>query len=224
MTFVLRSTKLPEELVLLLKSNLSLDKDIFNIIFEILKNNRSIELLLNDTFSFFDGEKRFLEMIRSLGWLHFRDRLTALYLNQIKDGHYHSQIDTTILNDLLILEQKLEDHTIQWGARSYLLGIYLTALKLSDDNFHFKIPNVVFDLLKVSRGRIEKIDWMVLTLWHFSNFLGDKKLHEAIVNERKTYQDLYLMLSNSQQKNMLENFLNYSYSIQDSDYFKDVFI
>lgn len=224
MELVLRSYQLPEELVFLLKSNLTHDKDIFDYIYEVLAPNLSLQHLFNQTFSFIDGEKSFKEMMKSLGWLHFRDRLCALYLNRIKDGQYPSQIDSSVINDLLILEQRLEDHTIQSVSRGYLLGFYLAVLSLSDGNFSAQIPRVVFDLLKVTRSRIENIDWMVLTLWHFSNFLGEKVLHEAVINERKTYQDLYKMLLESQKKQMFRNLLHYSYSIKDGDYFKNQLI
>lgn len=221
MDLVLRPYKLPDELIFLLKSNMTHDQDILSFIYEVLENNQSLQYLFNHTFSYVEGEKTFREMMKSLGWLHFRDRLSALYLNRIRDGYFPTQIDSSLINDMLILEQRLEDNTIQSVSRSYLLGFYLTTLKLTDEHFSARIPRVVFDLMKISRSRIERIDWMVLLLWHFATFLGDKYLHEAIVNERKTYQELYERLTKAQQKHMIRNFLHYSYSIQDPDFFKN---
>lgn len=224
MDLVLRPYKLPDELVLLLKSNMTHDKDIFDFIYVTLEDNQSLQYLFNHTFSYVDGEKNFKEMMKSLGWLHFRDRLSALYLNRIKDGRYPTQIDSSLINDMLILEQRLEDNTIQSVSRSYLLGLYLTTLKLTDDFFSARIPRVVFDLMKVSRTRIERIDWMILLLWHFALFLSDKKLQELIVNERKTYKDIYQQLSKEQQKYMMTNLLHYAYSINEADFFKNQMI
>lgn len=224
MELVLRPYKLPDELVFLLKSNLTHDKDIFSFIYETLEDNQSLQYIFNHTFSYVEGERNFKEMMKSLGWLHFRDRLSALYLNRIKDGKYPTQIDSSLINDMLILEQRLEDNTIQSVSRSYLLGFYLTSLKLTDDYFSARIPRVVFDLLKLSKTRIERIDWMLLLLWHFAIYLGEKYLHQSIVNERKTYKDLYQELSEDQQKKMMTNFLHYAYSINDGELFKNQMI
>lgn len=220
MELVLRPYKLPNELVFLLKSNLTHDRDVFSFIYETLEDNQSLQYIFNHTFSYAEGEKNFKEMMKSLGWLHFRDRLSALYLNRIKDGKYPTQIDTSLINDMLILEQRLEDNTIQSVSRSYLFGFYLTALKLTDDYFSVRIPRVVFDLMKLGRTRVERIDWMLLLMWHFAVYLGDKNLHGAIVNERKTYKDLYQQLTDDQQKQMMTNLLHYAYSINDGDFFK----
>jgi hypothetical protein len=88
-----------------------------------------------------------------------------------------------------------------------------------DNQFmEIKIPDQVPALLKLSQGRSERIDWLILILSHLVLSLGEKLLTSALVSGKK-FDELYALLPAEDQEQMHRNLLAYGASIQEPDLF-----
>ena len=116
------------------------------------------------------------------------------------------------------------NHGVTSFSRVFLLGFYLRLANLQiqrrENNkfIEIKIPEEIGAFLKLSQGRSEKIDWLILITMHLLNGLGDKLLMNALMQGKK-FEELYELMSSENKKIMLENLLAYGASIQEQDVF-----
>lgn len=220
MTILFNPIVLPDEFLNLLKIHL-MAKD--NYIDEICKSfspDSVIPIIFSNTFSQQGQKKELKDLIKTLGWLHFRDRVSSLFLNKIKNGFYPYNIDSSELDDILSLEKRLEPFTMQSISRSYLLGFYLTMDSLNHNRGMRKVPEKVFNLLKLSKVRSEKIDLIVIVLWLFIDLIPENKLNKAFGDAKISYAEIFDLLSPEDKKFFNQNIFNYLFSIKEKSLFK----
>jgi hypothetical protein len=76
----------------------------------------------------------------------------------------------------------------------------------------------VIALISQSTSHSEKVDHLILLLWHLYSFLGVDNLLERIKNH-ENYMSIYDSLSNEQKKIMIDYFLAYGCSINEQEIF-----
>lgn len=214
---------LPSEFVTLLKSNLSITTSPAPI-FDVIRPNQAIYLTLEKAFKEFDDGRGLEKTMIALGWSNFRDRMASVYIYKAIHGYYPKSTSMDLIEDLKDLENRFINHGVNSFSRVFLLGFYLrlaniqTQRRENNKFLEIKVPEVIGAFLKLSQGRSEKIDWLILIIMHLLNGLGDKLLMNSLMQGKK-FDELYELLSPENKKNMMENLLAYGASIQEPDIF-----
>lgn len=214
---------LPMEYVSLLKANISATTP-SNLVVDELKKNQALYLTLEKCFKEFDDGRGFEKTMAALGWANFRDRLASIYVHKSIFGHYPLKTSMDLVEDIKTFENRCSSHSVHGLSRTFLLGFYFrmanTQLQQRENNkfLEIKVPDEITSLLKLSQGRSDKIDWLILILMHLVSNLGDKMVAGALANGRK-FQDLYPLMSQDGKKQMMDNLLSYGASIYEQDTF-----
>ena len=215
--------KLPAEFVTLLKSNISISNSAAPV-FDILKTNKSIYLILQNAFKEFDDGRGIEKILLALGWENFRERMASMYMFRELHGQYPASTNMELVDDIRKLEAQFSSHTVHTFSRLFLLGFYLKMADIQESKkenpgtLELKIPFEIASLLKLSQGRTERTDWLILSLWHFTSALGDKAVMGALVDGKK-FDDIYRMLTPRAREKMSDNLLAYGASINEEDIF-----
>jgi hypothetical protein len=215
--------KLPAEFVTLLKSNISVSNSAAPV-FDILKTNKSIYLLLQGALKEFDDGRGVEKILLALGWENFRERLASMYIFREIHGQYPAKTSMELVEDIKMLETLYSSHGVHTYSRLFLLGFYLRIAdiqvkkKNESDLTDFRVPFEMGPFLRLSQGRTERTDWLILTLWHLMLGLGEKNLLGAL-SAGKKFEEIYNMLSLRDRHKMNENFLAYGASINEDDIF-----
>ena len=214
---------LPAEFVTLLKSNLSVTTSPAPI-FDVIRPNQAIYLTLEKAFKEFDDGRGLEKTMIALGWANFRDRMASVYIYKAIHSEYPKSTSMDLVEDIKQMEARFTNHTVTSLSRLFLLGFYLRLANLQiqrrENNkfIEIKIPEEIGAFLKLSQGRSEKIDWLILITMHLLNGLGDKLLMNALMQGKK-FEELYELMSPENKRIMLENLLAYGASIQEHDVF-----
>ena len=213
---------LPEEFVSLLREQNFLHGENSANIAKVFMKYPSLNRLLTKSLSEFDqGNCRAEVIIQNLGWTSLRDRMASVFIKKQISGHYTYQTDLDFVQDTVDLEEKLIKHSILGSANSFLFSYYLKFLSIKYNVENFEIAKLEFypkleqsmKLLTHLQSRVVKIDWLMIQLMHFCEFIP----YEIVEEQVKTgnYENLYKMLSTSQRKIMMNNLLCYGYAIND---------
>ncbi len=213
--------KLPSEFITLLKTNLSSSS--FSI-FEVIRPFGAQYRILEKAFQEFDDGRGLEKLSTALGWANFRDRMASLYVYKAIYGDYPSKTDMELVEDIKRVETSFSAHSVHGYSRLFLLGFYLKLANIQiqtrqDNQFlEVRIPDGVLNALKLSQGRSEKIDWLILITMHLVNALEEKVLINLLLSG-KTFEDIYSLLSKEDREMMHENLLAYGASINEPDIF-----
>lgn len=221
--FQLPFVNLPVEYVQLLKSNLAVTTSPAPV-FDILKSNKALNTVLERAFQEFNDGRGIEKVMLALGWQNFRERMASLFVYKNIYGNYPGKTNIELVEDIKAFEDRFQDHSVHGYSRLFLLGFYLKMANLEIQRRHdnqfmeIKIPDQVPALLKLSQGRSERIDWLILILSHLVLSLGEKLLTSALVSGKK-FDELYALLPVEDQEQMHRNLLAYGASIQEPDLF-----
>lgn len=214
---------MPNEFVSLLKTNLSITTSPAPV-FDILRPNRAIYSVLETAFKEFDDGRGIEKTMIALGWSNFRDRMASLYVWKAIYGNFPNSTSMELVEEIKELEARFSSHGVHSLSRIFLLGFYLKLANLqiqrrSNNKFlEIKIPEELGSFLRLSQGRSEKTDWLILITLHLLNGLGDKLLMNALISGKKI-DELYSLLTADYRKMMMDNLLAYGASIGEQDIF-----
>lgn len=203
---------LPHEFLTLLKSHIPVTTAP-SLILDHLKANRSLTAILEAAFQEFTGKHGLDQALMGLGWANFRDRIASIYVYKVIYGNFPTKTDMGLVEDIKQIESQFSEHALHSYSRLFLLGFYL---KLA--NVDLKIPIEVKSLLKLTQGRSQRIDWLILILMHLLEGLGEKTVATGIAAGKKL-DELYPLMSSSARESMLNNLLAYGASIEEADVF-----
>lgn len=214
---------LPKELTQLLKSPINSNSS--GPIFEILKENRGLLEVLDIAFKEFNEGRGLEKTMVALGWANFRDRFASLYIYKAIHGKFPLKTDMGLVKDIQLLENKFSEMSVSGNSRAFLLGFYLKLAQIKTQELEknkfleYQLPvDLLYSILKITSTRAEKIDWIILMVYHFSVALGDKTLANSIVNE-KSFDEIYDRMDETDKRLMHDNFLSYGMSINESEIF-----
>jgi hypothetical protein len=214
---------LPTEFVTLLRSNLSVINST-EPIFNIIHPNRALFSILETAFKEFNDGRGLEKVMTALGWTSFRDRMASIYISKSIYGDYPTKTNIELVEDIQFIETRFSGHSVNGFSRLFLLGFYLKLANLeiqskADNKFlEIVLPNELEPLLKISPVRSEKIDWLILILFHLNASLGEGLLTKNLIAGKK-FEDLYMLMSKEDQEQMGQNLMAYSASIQESEVF-----
>jgi hypothetical protein len=164
------------------------------------------------------------KLIVGLGWVNLRDRMACLYLSKNLFEYYPDHFQVDLLEEIKLFETKYSDFSVDGFSRLFLLGFFMKmhnqkVMALDGgENRVMKFSDSLIPILKLSKVKSEKLDWLLIILQHFLNSLGVEKLKD-LISENKNFIQIYEMLSLEERKGMHSNLLAYSSSIFDSEFF-----
>jgi len=164
------------------------------------------------------------KLIVGLGWVNLRDRMACLYLSKNLFEYYPDHFQLDLLDEIKLFEVKFSDFGVDGFSRLFLLGFFMkihnqkVMVMDGGENQVIHFSDLLVPLLKLSKVKSEKLDWLLIILQHFLNYLGFEKLKELITKD-KNFIQIYEMLSLEERKVMHSNLLAYSSSIFDSEFF-----
>lgn len=214
---------LPTEFLSLLKTNISVSTSSAPV-FDVIKPNQALYCVLEKAFKEFDDGRGFEKTMIALGWANFRDRMASIYVYKSIYGNFPNKTSMDLVEDIKQLEVRFLNHSVTSLSRLFMLGFYLklanieTQRKENNKYIDIKIPEELGAFLKISQGRTEKIDWLILTTMHLLHGLGDKMLMNGLVSGKK-FSELYNLMAPELRKNMMDNLLAYGASIGEQDIF-----
>lgn len=223
MLFQLPHILMPKELVTLLRTSLAVTNSP-GPVFDHIRPNRGLMLLLEKAFKEFDDGRGVEKVMIALGWSHFRDRFASLYIFKSIYGHFPVKTDMSLVEDIKNIETLYGEFAIQSYSRLFLLGFYLSMANIEvrhkegQLNVPLQLPVEVLEVMKISQVRSERIDWLILMIWHLTSYLGKANLINKLTNGA-SFASLYQELSTEQQLHFTQNLLTYGASVQEDEVF-----
>lgn len=216
---------LPTELISLLREPGSTATGLDSPVSKMLRKSPGTSLVLERAFQEFNEHKVGLEKIFvTLGWAHFRDRMTSVFLFKALHGTFPDKTDMDLIDEVKRFESRFQDKGISGQSRLFLLGTYFKFFNIylsqRDDGATTSVtlPASVDTVLALSQVRSDRADWLILLCWHFDAYFQTAPLIQMLKGGA-TYQTLFGQLTKTQQQQMISNLLSYGASIQESDPF-----
>lgn len=212
---------LPYQFTSLLRANIQIGGQSLNNIRSFINSQRSMVILINLIFQDLGKKMELGSIIKAVGWTGFRDRMTNAYVDYAINGEFPTQPNIHNISSIIDLEEELKPFTVAGYSRGFLLGFYL---RMAQIQFEKKgkdfsvLTDELIKILKLSKIKIVKVDWMLLTLYHLEGYLGRDLLLEEISKGQK-FEKLYEKLTEDQRSVMMGNLLSYGYSIGDHEIF-----
>lgn len=213
---------LPKEFLTLLKEPNSSQKS--SQIISTLRSNPALSMVLEKAFAEFDEHQIGLEKISTtLGWDHFRDRMSSVYIYKILHSVFPDKTDMDLVEEIKLFEKRFSDKTLAGNSRLFILGFYLKILNLFEsyqntDVSLTQISKNVDKILNLTKARTDKPDWLILMVWHLVEFLGEVPLSQ-LVQRGTSWKEIYQTLTEEQKFHLVSNLLSYGASIHEDDPF-----
>ena len=97
-----------------------------------------------------------------------------------------------------------------------MLGMYLKFLEqdlIADgsiiDGDFLNIPEEIDNILKLNRKKTEKLDYIILFVWHLISFVGPDKTISFMKENDCKFQKIFEKLDDHFKRTLVGNFLNY---------------
>ena len=210
----------------LLSRNLYSSQHSNQFITQYITGRHSFHQLIVNCFLDVDPLKRISFIVKVLGWKSFRDRLSSVFISYVRDGRFPRQTNFPLANDLIAFDLQTSPYTTSGSSRAFLLAFYLKLSKIhlakSGEDFveeQLDIPPAVVSLFKKANIKVVKIDWAILLLWHFADYIGVNEL-DKLLDQKKRLQELQGLLTTEQKDELYTNLLIYSYAVNDQDFFQ----
>ena len=212
---------LPDYFTSILKSNMQVSGQSFATLNTFIYSKPALLALVQRIFKDLGTNVDVGKIIKSLGWVGFRNRIANAFLEYELNGFFPEVLDSSLIVDLLNIEEDVKQYEVSGYSRGFLLGFYLKIIEIKrkknkQDDFNFDLNFIPF--FEFSNSRFPKIDWSYLMILHFNEFLGEKNLKKHLVN-KVGFDHIYAELTEDQKNTFAENLLSYGCSIGESDIF-----
>jgi hypothetical protein len=215
--------KLPNEFVQLLKESISISATSYRQVSEFIYTTNSFRFIIQDHFSEYDPNKNITNIVKNLGWLHFRDRLSSIYIYRTMYHSYPMSTDIRLVNEIIQFENRFAKFSVESNSRLFLLGFYL---KMVEINLGFDLSYIwsnftknIDKILSIRQSHNPQIDWLILFIWHMDKYLGTEQFLELAHEVDVNCYDMMRKLNDKDRHQMVENMLNYGASIDDIEFF-----
>lgn len=186
-----------------------------------INSQKSMVVLINLVFQDLGKRLELGTIIKAVGWTGFRDRMTNAYIDYALNGEFSSTPNIRNISSIVDLEEELKPFTVAGFSRGFLLGFYLrmAQIEMEKKGKEFSIINdELIKMLKLSKIKIVKVDWLLLCLYHLEGYLG-RDLLLTEMDKGQSFENLFGKLTEDQKAVMMGNLLSYGYSIGDHEIF-----
>ena len=216
---------LPEYYTLLLVSNIQNSTQGNTGLEVYINENKELNALVRQIFRDIDPDGFLGKILLISGWNGIRNRLAAVFLEHAMTGKFPEKANLNLITDLVNVENKLRHFSPQGFCRAFLLAFYakmsLIQVKLKSDSRELGpliIKDEHIEFMKLSKAKSVRIDWLMLQLIQYEHFLGKERLAGLLKAETR-YASLFTLLSQEEQEQMMNKYLTYAASINDSEIF-----
>jgi hypothetical protein len=212
---------LPYQFTSLLRANMQVGGNSLDNIRVFINSQKSMVVLINLIFQDLGKKLEIGSIIKAVGWTGFRDRITNAYVDYALTGEFPSKPNIHNISSIIDLEEDVKPYSVAGFSRGYLLGFYLrmAQIQMEQTGKDFSIvTDELIKILKLSKIKIVKVDWLLLSLYHLEGYLGRDLLLSAI-DKGVRFEKLYEKLTEDQMSVMMRNLLSYGYSIGDHEIF-----
>lgn len=212
---------LPYQFTSLLRGNMQVGGNSLDNIRVFINSQRSMVVLINLIFQDLGKKLEIGSIIKAVGWTGFRDRITNAYVDYALTGEFPSKPNIHNISSIIDLEEDVKPYTVAGFSRGYLLGFYLrmAQIQMEQTGKDFSIvTDELIKILKLSKIKIVKVDWLLLSLYHLEGYLG-RDLLLSEIDKGVRFEKLYEKLTEDQMSVMMGNLLSYGYSIGDHEIF-----
>jgi len=217
---------LPDYYVQLLKDNMQGIEFNANHFNSYVYENKPFLSLISLHFKDIDSDLRMDAILKAMTWKGVRNRMARLFMHYELFGKFGlNDEDMAHLNDILFWEERFSAYSVDGHSRAFLLAFYfkMASFQVQDSlNNPLKkkgiIDEDVLNLFKYCKSRVQRIDWTYVLLDHFIHFLGKKKIL-ALLEDRLSYNEIFLLLNKKEQQEMTAGLLSYGASLFESEIF-----
>ena len=208
---------LPITFIGLLKSNMQTHSKAFLSLNKLLLEDNQIYSMAHRTFSSADKKFSVDKVLKNYGWLGFRDKVMANFLNHHENGFFSKNVSTLTLDKILNFEKTYSFLSLEGYSRNFLLGFYLSLMDFGSEHLEALLSPAFIKVIKLSKGRHIRTDIFLLTAYFLYVEMGeDLAIH---ISKGVNFEELFSMLSQSQKNAIVKNCLKYGSSIHDSTLF-----
>ena len=216
---------LPDYYTRLLVSNIQNTIQTNNHLEIYIHEHKEMNALVKKIFRDIDPDGFLGKILSISGWLGIRNRLAAVYLEYAMTNKFPESANLNYVTDIINVENKLRHFTPAGNNRAFLLAFYakmsLIYIKQRSSTNHVSpliIKDEHIDLMKYSKTKSVRIDWLMFQLIQFDHFLGSERVNALLKSETR-YEAMFSLLSGDEQEQMMKNFLTYGASIGDTEIF-----
>jgi hypothetical protein len=190
----------------------------------LITADRSLHMVLLRSFHDIDPASRIDRITSALGWQGLRDRFAGAYLEHRRTGQFPTCIRSEVLSDVLAFERLLKPYAIEGRSRTFLLGFYLKMLKLDQSREgqsgeEIVIDDSVVDLLSLSRSKVIKVDWALISMHLIASAIGVSDLRKMLVSNA-SHTEILGTLSQSEKVSYAKSLLAYGASLGEMEMFQ----
>lgn len=215
---------LPDDLAFLLKLNFQMSQKDLTTVQKFFYERPGL-LALAKIMSGRNDQNFILEReIKAQGWKIYLSKLTSLYIEKSLRGEFPKNDDIKLVLDIQNFEDQLSSYFIAGQSRAYLLGLYYKLWNIESSRSHISMNgnalsgiDDVFTILKKVRSKVLQIDYLFITLQHLVSYIGVDKL-SFLLDQGTDLKEIYIHLELAERKNLVDNLLSYSSSINEVDF------
>ena len=210
------SLGLPNDFTYLLKVDIHKKGSLINYLNSYISDRPSFNAIVAKCLAknkFDDGVEAFLH---STSWYNLRAKIASIYISYKEEGHWPNRINPSYVDELLLFEEKVKDFSVDGYSRGFLFVFYLKMVQVHSKSTNTFFPLSILKLLRLTRSKSIKIDWLLLILFKFRQFFGEEKLTEKL-KMGISFENMIKELPIRQKNEIFNEGLNYSYSIDDKE-------
>ncbi|MFN8369912.1 MAG: hypothetical protein U0T83_04705 [Bacteriovoracaceae bacterium] len=220
---------LPQDFVGLLKVNVAEKSENWRKIIEYVWSHPTLYYIVQNCFQGLDQKKPVDYIINTLGWKNFRDRLGAIFLYHFKYGMYPNQATLTNMDDVLKLNAIIENYAFIGSSRGYMFGLYLKFVQVMIEKNEMilnpndlKLNSDIINLLKLMNRKVERIDWLLIIIWHMVGFLGLEPVKNELTGNSLDYKKFLKKIKPEEREFFIQNCLMYGQAIHEPEIFTNL--
>ncbi len=217
---------IPEDLSWINAIYLNNSRKAYLSISENVHSKPFLKLHVEKLFSSYIKANSIESMLNALGWRGFRNRLASSYLYHYFHGFFPEEDEVDNISEVVQFEEDLKGIFPEGNSRIFFLGFFLKmceiqAMKENSNNFisFLGLSRQLKQVLLLGEQKLIKPDWLVLSLIHFESFLGKEKFVDIVKEDKGDFTRLKNRLSPEQKDLMVQNFLRYGASINETEMF-----
>ncbi len=180
-----------------------------------------LSALIKKIFKDIDAEGFIGKILLINGFTGIRNRLASAFIEHASTGIFPEQVNQNLIKEALQLEHNWRHFTPQGFSRGFLLGFYLKMASVSNRISANLIQDRHLEYMKLSQGKSQRIDWLMLSVLHFDYFLGPER-YMSCIKAQMNFDAIYATLSEEEKRVMCLNMLAYGSSIGDMSFFNSM--
>jgi len=216
---------LPEYFTRLLASNIQNNTQSNTNLELYINENKEFNALVKKLFRDIDPDGFLGKILSISGWTGIRNRMAAVYLEHAMTGKFPDTANINLVSELVNVENKLRHFTQPGFSRAFMLAFYakmthihLRKLSESTDQAPLIIKDEHIELMRFSKAKSVRIDWLMLELIHYEHFFGLERVTDLLTQQTR-HEALFALLTEEEKEQMIHNCLTYGASINDQEFF-----